>query len=290
LNLAKTSNTFSLDFTEPYLKDTKWSLGGGIFVQNNETSSSYSEKKKGGNIRVGYPIMTYTNLYTTYKLEDTTIKVVEDPTIDVNLENGIASSVQSSIVHDRRDDRSDPRKGIFVNYSVEYTGLGGEKKWVKNEAEVRGFYPVWEDLIFRSRFYAGRLDEVNGQAIPRTEKFTLGGARNLRGYPYEGVGPMKDVTKTDGTVVTYNQGGQFMTFANFEFQHPLSREAGLKWVLFFDAGHAGSLKDVKIYSDYGFGFRWFSPIGVLRFEFGYPIIPDYKNTGSQFHFDIGQLF
>ena len=81
-----------------------------------------------------------------------------------------------------------------------------------------------------------------------------------------------------------------MTFTTLELQHPLSREAGLKWVLFFDAGHAGSFKDVKIYSDYGFGFRWFSPIGVLRFEFGYPITKDKQNNGSQFHFDIGQLF
>ena len=42
--------------------------------------------------------------------------------------------------------------------------------------------------------------------------------------------------------------------------------------------------------DYGFGFRWFSPIGVLRFEFGYPIDPSPKDEGSKFHFDIGQLF
>lgn len=290
LNLAKTSNTFSVDFTEPYFLDTKWSLGGGVFVSNDDTSSSYSEKKKGMNVRVGYPILTFTNLYTTYKLEDTKIKTIDDPTIDINLENGLASSIQTSIVHDRRDDRSDARKGIFLSYSTEYTGLGGDKKWVKNEAEARGFYPVWGDLIFRSRFYAGRLDEVNGQKIPRTEKFTLGGSRNLRGYSYEAVGPKATGVNTLGQTLTFNTGGVFSTFTNFEFQHPLSREAGLKWVVFFDAGHAGSFNNVKIYTDYGFGFRWFSPIGTLRFEFGYPLTGVYKNQGSQFHFDIGQLF
>lgn len=290
LNLAKSSNTFSIDFTEPYLLDTKWSLGGGIFVSNDDTSASYSEKKKGMNVRVGYPILTFTNLYTTYKLEDTKIKSVDDPTIDVNLENGLASSIQASIVHDRRDDRSDARKGIFLSYSTEYTGLGGDKKWIKNEAEARGFYPVWGDLIFRSRFYAGRFDEVNGQQIPRTEKFALGGSRNLRGYAYEAVGPKLAVRNTSGKEVIFNTRGTFSTFTNLEFQHPLSREAGLKWVLFFDAGHAGSFKDVKIYADYGFGFRWFSPIGTLRFEFGYPLTSKDKNQGSQFHFDIGQLF
>ncbi|MBC7540310.1 MAG: outer membrane protein assembly factor BamA [Bacteriovorax sp.] len=290
LNIAKTSNTFSIDFTEPYFLDSKWSLGGGVFMSNDDTSSSYSEKKKGMNVRVGYPVFTFTNLYTTYKLEDTRIKTVDDPTIDVNLENGLASSIQTSIVHDRRDDRSDARKGIFLSYSTEYTGIGGDKKWIKNETEARGFYPVWGDLILRSRFYAGRLDEVNGQKIPRTEKFTLGGSRNLRGYAYEAIGPKRQGVNNAGQTLTFNTGGIFSTFTNLEFQHPLSREAGLKWVVFFDAGHAGTFNDVRIYTDYGFGFRWFSPIGTLRFEFGYPLTGVYKNQGSQFHFDIGQLF
>jgi outer membrane protein insertion porin family len=168
--------------------------------------------------------------------------------------------------------------------------LGGDKKWLKNEAEARGFYPVWGDLIFRSRLYAARLDEVSARKIPRTEKFTLGGSRNLRGYTYEAIGPKSTAVNSLGQKVTFNQGGIFSTFTNFELQHPLSREAGLKWVLFFDAGHAGEMQNVKIYTDYGFGFRWFSPIGTLRFEFGYPLTGDYKNQGSQFHFDIGQLF
>lgn len=290
LNLAHTSNTFNIDFTEPYFLDTKWSLGGGFFVSNNESSSAYSEKKKGMNVRVGYPIMTFTNLYVTYKLEDTKIKTANDPTIDISLENGIASSVQTSIIHDKRDDRSDARKGYFFSYSVEYAGLGGDKKWIKNDAEARGFYPIVGDLVFRSRLYGARIDEVGSRKIPRTEKFTLGGSRNLRGYGYEGVGPLITKPNATGQMITFNEGGQFEAFTNIELQHPLSREAGLKWVLFFDAGHAGSFDNVRVKADYGFGFRWFSPIGVLRFEFGYPLGKDDKNSGSQFHFDIGQLF
>ena len=292
LNVAKTSNTFSVDFTEPYLFDTKWSLGGGVFVSENNTSSSYSEKRKGGNVRIGYPIFDFTHLYMTYKLEDTRIKSVDDPSIDINLENGLASSVQTSIVHDKRDDRSDPRKGYFFSYSTEYTGLGGDKKWLKNEAEARAYYPVVGDLVLRTRFYAGKLDQIDSRAIPRTEKFTLGGSRNLRGYSYEDIGPKRNLVRNDGTGTreNFNIGGEFSSYTNIEFQHPLSREAGLKWVLFFDAGHAGDVDKIKVYTDYGFGFRWFSPIGVLRFEFGYPLTGEFKDQGSQFHFDIGQVF
>jgi outer membrane protein insertion porin family len=294
LNVAKTSNTFSIDFTEPYFLDTKWSLGGGIFVSENDTSSSYSEKRKGLNVRVGYPVLKFTNLYVTYKLEDTQLKSVDDPTIDTALENGLASSVQTSVVYDRRDDRSDPRKGFFGSISSEYTGIGGEKKWIKNEIEGRAYYPVVGDLIFRSRFVAGKLDQVQSQRIPRTEKFTLGGSRNLRGYSFEDIGPKRRLRRINAPITEpeedFNEGGSFMTYANLEFQHPLSREAGLKWVVFFDAGHVGDVDNIRVYTDYGFGFRWFSPIGVLRFEFGYPLTGEFKDKGSQFHFDIGQLF
>jgi len=112
----------------------------------------------------------------------------------------------------------------------------------------------------------------------------------LRGYALEAVGPLTEGKLANGQKVVFNQGGEFTAFTNIELQHPLSREAGLKWVVFFDAGHAGEIDDFKISTDYGFGFRWFSPIGVLRFEFGYPLSGPLKDSGSQFHFDIGQFF
>ena len=86
----------------------------------------------------------------------------------------------------------------------------------------------------------------------------------------------------------------FSVLSQFEIEHPLVKEAGLKWVVFYDAGNVYleefDPEAFTLKQDYGFGFRWFSPIGVLRFEFGYPIDPDENQEGQQFHFDIGQLF
>ena len=112
----------------------------------------------------------------------------------------------------------------------------------------------------------------------------------MRGFNYEAIGPKRTVTYPDGTTREFNTRGLFTSFATLEFEYPLAREAGLKMVIFADAGHAGSYDDIKLYKDYGFGIRWFSPIGVLRFEFGYPVGRGSENEGNQFHFDIGQLF
>jgi outer membrane protein insertion porin family len=63
-------------------------------------------------------------------------------------------------------------------------------------------------------------------------------------------------------------------------------------VLFFDAGNSFDgnpfNQSTLLKCDVGWGIRWFTPIGPLRFEFGYPILP--QGGQSQFWFNIGPSF
>lgn len=118
----------------------------------------------------------------------------------------------------------------------------------------------------------------------------------MRGYSFGDIGPQALLLdeQTDKEAM-FNLGGLFSVLSTLELEHPLIKEAGLKWVVFYDAGNVfedsfGEDGDYSLRQDYGFGFRWFSPIGVLRFEFGYPIDPKPNEDGQQFMFDIGQLF
>ncbi len=295
LTLANTQKTFNLGFTEPYLFDTQWTAGADIFRTQNSSSDSYSYESRGFDVRVGHPVWDYTRLFVTYKYEDTKIKDLNDPTLDEATENGLTSSVNTNLVLDKRDNKYEPTKGVYASVAGEYAGLGGDKRWYRSEADGRWYYNVIGDLVFRSRVYGAKLEKVDGHKVPRTEKFTLGGSRNLRGFTYEAIGPKRSVVDKNGYNRIFNEGGMFTTFTQLEFEHPLAREAGLKWVLFFDAGNVfhkyiGEDQNYDMKMDYGFGFRWFSPIGVLRFEWGKPINPGPADAGSQFHFDIGQLF
>ena len=40
----------------------------------------------------------------------------------------------------------------------------------------------------------------------------------------------------------------------------------------------------------GFGIRWFSPLGPLRFEWGFPLMPLPYEQHSVFEFTIGNFF
>ena len=294
VSLAENQKTYNLGFTEPYFLDTKWTAGGDIYRTQSGLISSFSSEKYGGDVRVGYPIFEYTRLFMTLRHEVTNIQNVRNPTVDEDIENGTAATVQMSLRLDKRNNIFEPSDGHFGSATLEYAGFYGDQKWLKASLEGRYYEPIYEELVFRSRVRAEQLMKTSDRALPRTEKFQLGGARNMRGYDFEDVGP-KELLEDEisGEERLFNIGGQFSLLTTLELEHPLIKEAGLKWVVFYDAGNVFETSlgdDFTLRQDYGFGFRWFSPIGVLRFEFGYPIDPEEGQDGQQFHFDIGQLF
>ncbi len=296
LSYSNRQQIYNLGFTEPYLFDTKWTAGADYYQTLSYFIRSFAYRKHGGDIRVGHPIFEYTRLFLTYRYEDNKVSDVINEGISPSVENGSASSIQASIIRDKRNNIFEPSNGYYTSGSLEYTGLGGSMRWMKGELEGRYYRPIIGDLVLRSRLNVSRLFKTTAREIPRIEKFSLGGARNMRGYNLEDIGPIRKARNTQtNQLEDFNFGGLFSLLGTLEFEHPLIREAGLKWVLFYDAGNVyetrmGENGDYSLRSDYGFGFRWFSPIGVLRFEFGFPVNPRERESSNQFNFDIGQLF
>ena len=106
---------------------------------------------------------------------------------------------------------------------------------------------------------------------------------------------------------------------NSEIEFPLFKKVGISGVVFYDMGNAYNLEDrycsglqrqnpsVSIKFDpcfhfpdsliygirksVGFGFRWFSPIGPLRFEWGIPLDRQAdREDPLVFEFTIGNFF
>ena len=298
VSFAKQQKNYNLGFTEPYFLDSKWTAGGDIYQSSNGLTSNYRSEKWGADIRVGYPILEYTRAFLTLRHEYTDLQDVRNPTINRSLENGVASTIKASLRLDKRNNIFEPTDGYYGSFSVEYAGMYGEQEWMKALAETRFYQPVVGELVFRHRFQAQQLIKTTDRNLPRTEKFSMGGARDMRGYNFENIGPKELLEDREtGEERLFNLGGTFSLLTSFELEHPLIKEAGLKWVVFYDAGNVfrdpgGIDGEYPLRQDFGFGFRWFSPIGVLRFEFGYPIDPEEgkDQDGQKFHFDIGQLF
>jgi len=312
IDLSKVQSLYKASFTEPYFMDSLWSVGGDIY-RSQRVLTEYTETKTGADARIGHPLAPYLNGFIRYKLDKTQIDL--DPTygdpvlFPTETTNGVTSSLTFTLEYDKRDDSFAPSKGIFASTSLEYAGLGGDLAYTKGYATLRYYKKVISEIVWRNNLTYGFISSNKpGQDPPFNELFLLGGANSLRGFDWFTIGKRKESVKIyDSTCgplpCTYNQdsyynanrpfGGRQELFYNLEFQFPLITEAGIKGVVFYDVGEAEDqieLNDLR--QDVGFGFRWFSPIGPLRFEWGFPLkrMPEYGENAVNFEFAIGAPF
>ncbi len=287
--------SFNLGFTEPYTFDSLWSTGFDLFLINYRIPDRYVLRKLGFDIRVGRPITDDISAFITYKNEGQSIIEFDHPDQqpdDVQDDLGILSSVVWSAVRDVRDNRFETTTGDFQRLTLETAGLGGDKKFLKWGANNRVYFRVVGDLVFKNSTEYGQIRRIQDRPVPPSEKFFLGGPNNMKGFNILSLGP----TKTLATGFKVPAGGNVQMFSLFELEHPLIREAGLKWVLFYDIGnafeHFPGTENVPftLRMDSGFGIRWFSPIGPLRFEWGFPINRRPGEDTSVFSFFIGPPF
>jgi outer membrane protein insertion porin family len=291
----KISKSFNLGFTDPYAFDTRWSMGFDLFSVSLPIPNRYTTRKLGFDLRFGYPIADYVNGYLTYKNEGLQISDIQDPNedlADIAADSGILSSVVLSVVRDKRNNRFETTDGNYQSASVETAGLGGDKKFIKWNLNNRYYRRLVGDLVLRNSTEVGQLYGLDDRRLPPSERFYLGGPNNMKGYDLFLLGP----TALDSLGRRRPLGGVFQTFSLFELEYPLIREAGLKWVMFYDIGNTfgrfpdGSQEAFVLRQDAGFGIRWFSPIGPLRFEWGFPIARRPEDTSPVFAFFIGPPF
>lgn len=300
---------FNLGFTEPYIGYSLWGFGADLYQLRRDVFTvsnvnSFSETKTGFDVKLSHPILEYTSLQLAYKLESS--YVPRNSIIDTNIFapsdlNGMASIVSTSINYDKRDDRFDPRRGFFWSVQNDFAGLGFDRRFIRTRGTVKFFQPIFWDFIFRTHLTGANLSSWGGKDVPVNERFISGGLFSLRGYDYLSVGPTRRLNTNPATLsqdaINANLagkpivvGGHNEILLQSEIEFPILKEAKIRGVLFFDAGNVfdhWGVDGAVLLANVGWGIRWFTPMGPLRFEFGYPIV----NKGpSKFYFTIGPAF
>lgn len=285
------STRYNLSFTEPYLFDTKWAAGIDLFNWEREYDD-YTKKSKGGGLRLAYPLSDEMRLYGGYRYEYADLTDVRpdiSPIIRESLDIHLTSAVSAAIERDTRNSYVDPTSGSINSLSVEYAGgaLGGDSAYTKLHLKSGWFFPVFWDTVVHVNGGIGYVVENTGGKLPVYEKFYLGGLNSVRGFKFGDISPVDPVT---GDRI----GGEEMLLLNLEYIFPIIKKAGLKGVLFFDAGNAFTKSEGYDVGDLrksvGFGFRWFSPLGPLRLEWGYNLSPRPGEEHSGWDFTIGGTF
>ena len=304
---------FSISFWEPYLLDSRLTFGFDIYnsVRNFE---SFNRNAMGGSLTWGYPITDDIRLFATYKVEmvDVTTRggtlfgsgftsPLPSGVQMANLFNdGLTSSVRFSIQWDTRNNRLFPSKGFYHAAWAEFASsyIGSTNVYNRYGAFTRWYYPIWGPIVAK---FNGQIGMVHSPGVPEGvpifERYFTGGIMDVRGFRPRSLGPKVPVLNSldpNASIFYFNKGGNKELVFNFEIEFPIFEKVGIKGVIFTDAGMAyDDDEDITLEGlrhSAGFGFRWFSPIGPLRFEWGIPFSPEEGEEPLVFEFTIGNFF
>jgi outer membrane protein insertion porin family len=196
------------------------------------------------------------------------------------------SAVSTSIRRDSRDSLFNPTQGSDNSVSVEMAGLGGDTAYMRYILESGWYFPLFWKTVGVLHGRIGYLQNLPMGALPAYEKFYLGGIDSLRGFKYADISPRDPVTNE-------RIGGDKFTQVNVEYRFPLIKKLGVMGTVFFDAGNvygSGQAFFSSMRTAVGTGFRWFSPMGPLRVEWGYNLAPKPWEKHSSWEFTVGSQF
>lgn len=331
--LSSRRRIFNLQYLEPYLLDTTWSLSVNLFNSENDYYE-FQRASTGGDLTLGHPLdfgIRYLDnvfLYLTYFAERVTIPEEAFNVTLAGLETDLprwTSSLRGTISYDSRDNRLFPSDGYYALLRAEWATpyLLSENEFSRLTGITQGYWPLWWGLVLRANARLGYI--WSPKRVPVFESYRAGGYSSIRGYYTRTIGPTLRVGGLDpsGGLQYFNAGGNKDFLTNLEIEFPLIEQVGIRGVLFFDTANTFAANEnffylgqspnplnadlvwdpvrdlpLGVYSSVGLGIRWMSPMGPLRFEWGFPL--NRRPVGSPgwasgddlflFEFNIGNSF
>lgn len=353
--LGQRTRGVDLSFTEPYFLGYRISGGFDLFHKEmkKSTYSLYDTYTTGATLRAGIPLTEEVSLGLRYSLYQTRIEIPNDSERPYNdcseplvggkiqadcLSNAeaslaikeaagtrLTSAVGSTLAFSNLDNVRNPTKGLYAELRTDVAGLGGDSKWARAQADMRYYYPVFDDVVAIARVQGGHIAAFGGENLRIIDNFNLGPTL-VRGFAPGGLGPRDASTSNNRTA---GLGGTTYFGGSAEMQFPIwgmPREVGLRGAVFADAGtlfgYEGSTNfsglvancaavsspcaaglasnpqsstlnvrnSTKIRSSVGASVLWSSPLGPIRFDYAFVLSKDKSDVTQAFRFSGGTSF
>jgi outer membrane protein insertion porin family len=291
LNTDSDSTMYLLSFTEPRIFDSHLLVRGNVYDHEQEFDD-YTRDSKGFGITLGYPVYERWKVLGKYGYDHTNLLDVQTFASHYIIDSMAiknTSFVQFTLSRDSRDRNFGATRGSLNSFSVKYAGglLGGDSAYTKLDASSSWYWPLVWKFVYHTRAVSSIIEENSNGYLPVYERFYLGGINTIRGFHSSRISPVDPVTLE-------RIGGDKRWYVNSEILFPLIEKANLRMLFFYDIGnvyemgHSWNLSKYK--HSYGFGFRWSSPLGPLRLEWGKIIDPLPSEDSSNWEFTIGGMF
>ena len=296
---------FALDFYDPWIKDTdRVSWGWGAYKTNygDEDSELFHEIDT-----VGFRVNIGKGLWKDFRLSiGTKVEYIKEKHQDGRLRQanngkwyykdsknkwheieGVDDkywlwSIYPYISYDTRNNYLNPTSGLYGKFQIEVGHAGGYKagNFGNVTLELRAYH---KGLFKKNTFAYKVVGGVASNSTKESQKFWVGGGNSLRGY--DG-GFFKGSQKLVATIENRTQINDIIGFVVFADAGRAWKQNGRDPSYTRDNSHFGH----NIGTTAGVGIRLNTPIGPLRFDFGWPVGNKMDDDGMKFYFNMGQSF
>jgi outer membrane protein insertion porin family len=323
LQISSIRQLFQLSYLDPYVFDTRWT-GSVDLYRSQLLYSGFERNATGGSLTGGYEfgdigrelglgnLLEDFRFFLTYTLENVSVIANGEGArlLSNQFTSGRTSSIRLSFNYDKRDNRLFPSNGHLESASAEFASsiFGSQNLFQRYRLIERRYWPLGYGFVFKANLSLGYIratDPVN-HPVAISEKFFEGGINTIRGDLLRSISPTLTIASSlapDAGLFQFQVGGNKELVTNWEIEFPIFEGAGVRGVVFYDAGNAFSEKEnffqssqrggtlpLGLFHSAGFGVRWFSPLGPLRFETGFPLTRRSTDDPYVFEFTIGNFF
>jgi len=200
-------------------------------------------------------------------------------------------NLTASWIHDTRN-RSTllADKGVLQTLSLETSFPGSDLNYYKVNYRHQWLYPLAKDYTLSMEGNVGYGDGYGDtKNLPFFENYTAGGARTVRGFKDNTLGPLDSNHRP--------LGGNLKVVGNLEIILPIpftEKASSVRLSTFLDFGNVYGIEEdfdtSEIRYSAGLSAIWLAPIGILSFSLAKPLNAKDGDQIQMFQFSIGTNF
>lgn len=181
---------------------------------------------------------------------------------------------EPTLIYSNLDNLLDPHKGVYTFLSarafIPFDRQNSPR--IKCFFEQSLYYPIYGPVVGAAHWQVGHIFGAPFKLLFPTERFYLGGPTSIRSYGPRLAPPLNQYKDSDTSCAWVPVGGKSMGLLNLELRFPIYKNFGA--VLFNDMGilsqnNLSTITYKSIIGGTGFGLRFASPVGLLRFDIGF---------------------
>ncbi|HXB21382.1 MAG TPA: POTRA domain-containing protein, partial [Candidatus Solibacter sp.] len=309
---ARLDQRASASWSSPSFWNSIWSSSLVLFGERTSENPIFTARIAQAGLQFQRPLNTKKTktLFLRYSLRRTQLSNLLIPDLVTPADrNERLSTISASYIRDTRDNALDAHRGIYesLDLAINPSALGSNTNFGRALGQTAYYHSLGSKITWANSIRLGIEQAFAGSHVPLSERFFSGGGSTLRGFPLYGAGPQRTVAVCSNPAdaatcsnIRVPVGGSQLVILNSEVRFPIPVDlpligSGLGGAVFYDGGNVySSIGFGNFFSNYtntlGFGFRYKTPVGPVRFDIGHNLNPIAGINSTQFFITLGQAF